>query len=182
MNKYKKHHKTINDLSKWYPVDYASINIDAARIMCQRVNIYWDSEVRQNLINILKIILGLYILGSVAFLCYENMGFAESMVSFILPLSSIVIYIIRKIEENVTTMMNLQKLSGMLEGGIWNLAMNHNSSKEDLEKASKMLQNMLFKHRSSCALIWDFFYSWRRKQQENNSNYEAKQIVNKFNI
>ena len=62
-NKYKLKNLDYSALKDWYPIDIGQLPIHLARIICQRSNIWWDSNLRRRYSNrVISILLALIII------------------------------------------------------------------------------------------------------------------------
>jgi hypothetical protein len=176
---YKKRIKSLENLMNWYPIPYSTVDILAGRIMCQKVNVSWDNEVRRKFQNFLLIIIIISSVLIISYSIYENKPFTDTLISIIAPLLPIVLYVFKRYCENKDTISRLEKLNEKTEL-LWEQVMKMNTTGLDLEKCSRELQNNIFKHRSNALMIWDCFYMTKRDNQEIDMVETANNIVNEY--
>ena len=178
--KYKKRNKTVDNLSNWYPLEYSNVAISAARIMCQKVNVSWENEVRTVYKYFLIIVLSTSSIFIILYSIIENNSFPDTLISIIIPLFPIGYYIFRRYCENNDTIISSAKLHGRLEV-VWEQVMKSDSTDADLAVSSRKLQDSIFNYRSNAIMIWDWIYYFKREEQESDMNEVAKCVVEEFN-
>jgi hypothetical protein len=176
---YKKKSVSLDNLMDWYSKHYSSVDISAGRIMCQKVNVTWDNEVREKFQKFLLLVL---IASSVLVISYaivENKTFTETLISIIAPLFPIGLYIFKRYCENKETIVRIEKLNNRLEI-VWESLMNKETKVIELEISSRKLQDSIFKHRSNALMIWDWFYFKYRTNQEVDMGEVVQMVVSEY--
>ncbi len=176
--RYSKKHETLDDLKNWYSKEYAEVDIFAGRIMCQRVNTAWDSNLRSKFQIFLKVLFVSCVLITAVVAILINDNVVNTLVSIVAPLVPICLYIYKQHTENKATMTRLDKLSYKADD-LWEKALS-NVDASTLTTSSRKLQNDLYKHRESALMIWDWFYWFFRNKQEYNMNLSATMIVEEY--
>ncbi|MCA0754881.1 hypothetical protein KP806_07450 [Paenibacillus sp. N4] len=177
--KYKKNNVSLENLKNWYPKEYATVDLSVGRVMCQKVNASWDTQIRTSFQKFLLLLFLGCILLILIISIFLNKTVIETLISIIAPAFPIAFYIFKRYSENKETIVRLDKLSDKAER-LWELVLSGTREQSDLENKSRQLQNEIYKHRSSALLIWDWFYLKYRPKHESNMNDTAKQIVEEF--
>ena len=105
---YKKKSVSLDNLMDWYSKHYSSVDLSAGRIMCQKVNVTWDNEVREKFQKFLLLVL---IASSVLVISYaivKNKTFTETLISIIAPLFPIGLYIFKMYCEIKETIVRIE--------------------------------------------------------------------------
>lgn len=175
--KYKKKNASLENLKNWYPTVYSNVDIAAGRVMCQKVNTSWDSEVR----NAYQKYLFILFFGSVVLLITVALVFNktvfETLTSILVPLFPIGYFIYKRYAGNQNTIYQLEKVSDKAES-LWERLIENSS--RNLGIHSRKLQNEIYKHRSSALMVSDWFYFRNRNQQEEDMNEIAKVVVDTY--
>lgn len=177
--KYKKRNKSLENLMDWYSKEYSTVDITSGRIMCQRVNVSWDKELRQNFQKFLLITLITSLIIIISYSIFENKPFTETIISIIGPLFPITFYVFKKYCENKDTIDRLEKLNDKSQI-LWEQVLKGNTSELNLESDSRKLQNDIYKYRSSALMIGDWFYFMNRTNQEVDMGEIAKNEVDEY--
>jgi ABC-type multidrug transport system fused ATPase/permease subunit len=176
--RYSKKHESLDDLKNWYSKEYAEVDIFAGRIMCQRVNTAWDSNLRNKFKTFLKILFVSCVLIIAVIAVFKNNNVVNTLVSIVAPLVPICLYLYKQHTENKATISRLDRLSYKVDD-LWEKALS-NVDASTLTASSRKLQNDLYKHRESALMIWDWFYWFFRNKQEYNMSLSAAMVVEEY--
>lgn len=169
--------KNFSALNNWYPKIVETIPIHAARIICQKSNLWWDSEIRSSFTRVIVIItvmmfLILLIIGMTSKLTVTNF-----LYSVIAPFMPIFGFCIKQVMANKKAITRINHLNNKAED-IWNELIHDRSSHPDKYFCiSRTLQDGIFMCRRDNPLIFDFFYELMRNKQERIMTSSAEEMV-----
>jgi hypothetical protein len=166
----------VSRIKDWYSPHVERLPLHLATVVCQRSNIYWDSELRRSYV---MWITGLAIaLGLIALI--SGLAFKMSMETFVLtllaPISPTLLWAIREVKkqrESAATLDRLMKYAQQL----WRGAIDGKFSAEQIAKKSRTLQDEIFAHRYSNQPIFDWISNLVRKRYEVRMNLGAEELV-----
>lgn len=185
-DKYKKKRKDIELLKNWYTGPVDDVPLEIGRIMCQRLNCWWDTNLRENFLKILKIVgLGLLVLVIVITLfeaiCAKDI--ITGISTLIYGLFSFLYYcvfLMRQITDNGKSKDKISKIKQEIDKTLQDI-LNHNH-KTDLNILSRQIQDELFDHRRTTPIIFDWYYHRKRDEQELSSAFSVKKMVEEYKL
>ncbi|WP_337228599.1 S-4TM family putative pore-forming effector [Proteus faecis] len=166
-------------LKDWYPTIIDKIPEIYAVIICQRTNVWWDSEVRRKYASLLTIIIVIIALSIIAFAIYDNRNLFDFLVYLLAPLSSTFVFCYRQIKEHRKTADLLDKLREKSDN-IWLNILNKKITPRKLKENSRVLQDIIFDHRKRNIPVFDFFFTLYRNKHEKLTNNTAEEYVNEY--
>ena len=114
-----KQNKGVEMLKNWYPPEIKSLRGEKARLQCQKINVFWDREIRQSFLFFLICGAIVYIIFVIGALIYHNMSIAQGVIFSSASIAPVFVYVINMIRLNIISEMKLERLRGMFEGGLW---------------------------------------------------------------
>lgn len=174
--KYNSKRSSCSELEDWYPIVTGKLPIYLARIVCQRTNCWWSSQLRRHYTIIIIVVLVLTIVGSVGIgLIKKEWSFEKWILAVVIPLMPVFILGIRQLLEHIKSVDFLEKLKTYAES-LWKKALTGANSKE-LTYACRELQDGIFNHRRTGPLIFSWLYEWYKKEMEKQMNEAANEMV-----
>ena len=164
------------ELKNWYPDKTSKLPIHLGRVICQRSNCSWDAKLRQRFASWILVILGVLIVLTLCLGLIGNLTLEEFILAVATPLMPAFILGMRQYNEHKKSAEQLDKLRGHLER-LWNKALD-NANPEELNRASRELQDAIYNHRQSRPIIFDWVYRLLRKEHEKLMNKAAEEMVN----
>ena len=181
-DRYKKNNSDLSDLSNWYSVCVGELPLPLARIVCQRTNCWWDSDVRQKYGNaVLKFLLLL----SAVIICFglfRNATLTDLITSTIAPLLPLWLWGYKQIREQKKTVAKLENFRQHAEK-LWRDALADGKAgrlQQNAEKyrnCSRELQDEIYEYRRSNQPIADKIHKRLRPEMESQMNRTAQQYV-----
>ena len=147
-----------------------------ARLICQRSNIYWDSELRRSYVDWIT---GLGLLISISTVIVGialKMNLEIFVLSLLAPISPTLLWCIReanKQRESATTLDRLIKYSQQL----WVDSLSDKVSTDEITERSRRLQDELFVHRYSNQPIFNWINNMLQQKYEAQMNLGAEELV-----
>ena len=153
-------------LYNWYACsDNDLIPLAAARAICQRSNVSWDSKLRKRYINL---ILFCGILISVSILLVSiayDLSLRGLISTVIFPLLPVANFIAGEIRQNRSAIQVLEEIRDCIEEQ-WDLIINCDLSDSELANKSRQLQDRIYASRKRSTLIPDWLYEKLRPSSE----------------
>lgn len=175
-SRYRRKHPNPTWLEDWYPVAVGQLPLGLARIICQRINCWWDGELRRRysfwvvmvviVLTILVILLG--VIGS-----FSVGKFFQVVLA---PLIPALLLGYRQFTANRDAATRLDDLKAHAEN-LWELAIQNQLPSEELLSRSRELQDEIFDNRQNSPLIFNWIYRRFRTDQENQMKQGAADLI-----
>lgn len=168
--------KHYDDLRNWYPTSVDQLPLHFARLVCQRTNCWWDSQLRLRYSRAMVATLcGLTIV--VIIIAFINsLTTSHLFVSIFSPLLPLYIHGIYQFDEHRRAANKRANLQRYIEN-FWQLALSSRMSRNQMLKESRDLQDMIFDSRRSDPLVFDWIYKRLRGKHEEYMATGAEQYV-----
>ncbi len=170
-------------LRNWYSKNVGKLPLHLGRLVCQRSNCWWDSQLRRRyakwVIGTLAALLIVVVtcFGLTTDFTLEKRILLEKFVLLVVnPLTPAFILAIRQRTENIGSAVRLDKLKEHTED-VWNKALAGANS-EEVTRTSRELQDEIYHHRRTNSLIFDWFYNLLKKEDEEQVNKTTDELVN----
>lgn len=175
-NRFKHKNPNCSNLPDWYPVSVGRLPISQARIICQRSNVWWDSQLRRRYSNWIVIILvalttTVLLIGLIGGLTLEKF-----LLAVLAPLIPAFVFGLRQYTEHNEAATRLDRLRENAEALIQEV-INGRFTSQDLERESYGLQTQIYDNRRRSPLFFDWLYSRLRRKNEEQMNRGAESLV-----
>ena len=166
-------------LKDWYPQVIESLPLHMARLICQRTNCWWDSNLRRRYCFWLGFIL--IIASILVFLIgfIGEMDMEKFVLAVLAPLSPAILLGIREYRKQHDAAERLDRLKSYVED-IWAKAIKNEIALEQIERESRDIQDAIFDCRSNNPLIHDIIYRYLRNAQEEQMNKGANELAEEY--
>lgn len=171
----------IDALKDWYPQGLESLPYGLARLLCQRINCWWDSDIRRKYRASIYGVLAVIFLIGVGVTIIVGASLQDFILMFLAPLSPVFLIAIRiakKQGEILRASDNFMKFADKL----WNDALSNELSESALEAFSRQLQNEIFVHRCNKEQVPDWFYKLFRDNQQLNMEEATKRMIDEAKV
>ncbi|MCI5165194.1 MAG: hypothetical protein D3903_03675 [Candidatus Electrothrix sp. GM3_4] len=164
-DRYEKRSNSVSNLRNWYSLAVAEVDIEAARILCQRANLSWDIGLRRRYASWLTF--GFITLCSIVTLIGITGEFTltKLILTVIVPLQPALLYTAREIHGQREARERLERLIGKTIK-VWDDILNSKLSKANLKDKAHGIQNALLDHRQTSPLIFDWIYTMLCRKDE----------------
>jgi SMODS-associating 4TM effector domain len=150
-------------LQDWYTFNFPELPVSHARLICQRANAWWDSELRENYISIIR--------WSVCVLCILSLvvglatGFTveKLILAVIAPITPICMWGIKEVRKQASVISEGKRVVKHLES-LWRRACSGQVSEDELEDESRSLQNEIYDRRKGNAVNPQWLY-WKKRDE-----------------
>src|SRR6266446_3154970 len=174
---YKRSDQNYSHLKNWYPPVVEKIPLYLARLVCQRINCWWDSQLRRRYVRVVVIVL-LFLCASVfAIGLINGLTVAKLFLAVIFPLLPTFIWAYREIKGQTEAANEKDELRKYAEE-LWEDTIHKKLPIEEVEKKSRNLQDEIYHNRRSNPFILDWFYRRLLRKNEEFMNRGAEELVN----
>lgn len=163
-------------LINWYNPKVSMVEHNKGVLLCQRMNLYWDKELRKAANKRIILALSCWILLICVLALVQDMSFNTLLLTVFLPLLPILSYSIKLITDNNRSIETITRLKDILES-VWNDSHIDIVTTESLRE----IQNEIYQHRKTNRPISNKFY-WKRKGEfEANTQYSIEKMIEEMN-
>jgi hypothetical protein len=175
-NRFKRKNPNCSNLQDWYPISVGRLPIFQARIICQRSNVWWDSQLRRRYSSWIVIILvalttTVLLIGLIGGLTLEKF-----LLAVLAPLTPAFAFGLRQYTEHNEAAARLDRLRENAEALVQEV-INGRFTPQDFERESYSLQMQIYDNRRRSPLIFDWLYSRLRRKDEEHMNRGAESLV-----
>jgi hypothetical protein len=173
---YRAHSKIASNIEKikdWYPKKIQNLPLHIARLICQRENCWWDSNLRKRYVKMLDYLAITILIVMVCFGVMNNLIFVD-LVLIGVALLPFFQFTIKQRNEHNDAVKRLDELRKNAED-LWKIGLDQSESEDLITEKSRRLQDEVFEHRSKSPLILDVFYNLLRNKDEELINSSTEQ-------
>ncbi|TWO70025.1 hypothetical protein FN976_16920 [Caenimonas sedimenti] len=161
----------------WYEVCVGEVPLAVGRLICQRLNGAYDSALRKNFSGWLVFlgvvpIVGVFLVGTVL-----KLG-VEDVVVILAALMPALNWALREARKHLDIAAQQEKLRSEFDR-VWARALA-GADEQELEHASRQLQDAIYHYRASTTLIFDWFYQRKRPVNEDMAAHVARRLVDHY--
>lgn len=162
-------------LQNWYPKAIAELPNNAATLICQRTNCWWDGDQRKkySLMSLVALISSIAI-GAITSLTL-NLSAQDAILSIALPLLPMLKLLITQFIDQRDAAVRLEHLHQEQEK-IWSKLLKVQDEKT-LSQELRSLQNEIFNSRSRNQPVIDVIYNFFKDSRECEMNATAEQLI-----
>jgi hypothetical protein len=170
--------RDFTDLKDWYAVDAGKIDLELARFICQRSNVWWDTNLRKLYINllvfVLVIVIGVVVIASVV----VNLTVAKLIVGIILPALPFVEVAMMQIKDNWESACVTTELKGNIDTEIDKRV--NGEAVQNSASVARVFQDQIWRHRSKCPMVFDWVHKISKTRHENQMQFSVKAKVEEY--
>lgn len=163
-------------LENWYPVQSCAMPLSAARLVCQRTNLWYDSHLRNTYRTVLWCLTAAYFLAISAF--FLQLTLIEVLLGLLIPFGPLFTWVVREHQRQGDTIKLVNRLLDEIDKSISGLVDAKPNPKVDAR--ARELQDAIFTHRSSSPLVSDLIYRLKRPQLEKKMQRGAEAFVQRI--
>jgi hypothetical protein len=156
----------------WYSADTGDLSFERARYVCQRVNVWYDGNLRQTYLKCLEglliFIVTVFVIVSLAAGAFYHLTVDDVVLRFLVPLGPIAFWFAREIRRQKDTAGMLKQLQDCVDAAL----KGHDDMGEigSANQQSRLFQDAIFRHRATSPLLFDLVYDWKRIELERRVN------------
>jgi hypothetical protein len=164
------------NLKSWYPEDSDALPKALARIVCQRSNVWWDTDLRvwYSRICLWAVVIIACVPVLIGFIA--NSPVRTVAASWLIPLAPLMFLLGRQARSNQALAIKKSALIAETEA-LWRLALAEPSEEDRLTNESRKLQDSIYRLRAEPDLVWDWLYRLMRPKHEKLMRVAASELV-----
>jgi hypothetical protein len=180
---YERHRKQLLDpyrpLWNWYDPALNNLPMEAARVIAQRTNCWWDRALRTNFIVLLMWLAGMSLVIVVIAGLIGDYSVRETLVFIGAPIVPLVSYLLNQVRSNKAAIRSRDRLL-QLANESWRmlLAIEDQRGPESIHPRS--VQDEILRNRRENPLIPDWYYQRRLKSQEAVASSSANEAIQEY--
>jgi hypothetical protein len=151
-------------LLNWYTLPSTCLPVQLVRLLCQRINATYDHRVRSGYINVLRTASYLLPVVLVVAGLLQGLKVEELLLTLCLPALPLEAYLVRECRKQQEALETLSTIKSEIEK-TWEKALG-GASNEELTVSARALQDAIYRHRVSNALVPDVLYNAFRDTNE----------------
>jgi SMODS-associating 4TM effector domain len=165
-------------LRDWYPVAAGEMPMALARVICQRTNLRYDSQLRRSYSIVILVTVALVLLGLFAVGLVQDLNFTDWILA-LAPGMPLLSWAGREYYRQRDTADALVALMGKARG-IWQQALDGNCDDDECRSVSRELQNAIYLRRSTAPLVMPRLYKFKRLSLEDEMNNAASNFLEEY--
>jgi hypothetical protein len=166
-------------LQDWYAPIVGEIPLSYARLICQRINCWWDMGLRKRYAKALISMLVALVLVVWGVSIYRLVSLEHFILIGIVPLVPAFLILIRLSQSHLEAVKKLDTLKAHIDS-LWTSLRNETVSDERLLTLSQDLQAAIYDNRCSNPLVFNWVYNWLRDNTEDAMNDGAEKLVEQY--
>ena len=175
-SKYSRKDPNYCELKNWYPTETGKLPLYLARVICQRANCRWDSDLRRRYANGIIAVLGFLTVATFCFGLVGDLTLRKFILAVAAPLMPAFLLGIQQYKAQIECATRLDSLRIHAEE-LWDKAVD-NASPIELTVESRELQDAIYEHRRTCPITSDWLHRCLKHKQEDLMNLAAHEMVN----
>jgi hypothetical protein len=148
---------TVQALKDWYPASVGDLRLELARVICQRANTRWDSQLRRWYATGIS----LAVLVAIAAILFvglaRDMSLEDVLLVTIAPSLPAIMWAIRERVKHLQAADNVDRLKSM-GTTLWNAAVGGLCPADECAAQSRQFQDAIFQHRKSSPFVFEWMY------------------------
>jgi hypothetical protein len=165
-------------LRDWYPTIVANAPLEVARLICQRENLVYDSDLRVVYRRVLFWAVILFIAAVSLFALSFNPTFELLVLGVLVPAAPALTWALRENKRQSDTLETLARLKTESERLL--KATLKGAKRAEARARSRELQDAIFNHRLTSSLVFEWLYNFLRPRLESKLVHGAEHWVNEF--
>jgi hypothetical protein len=159
-------------LVDWYPKKATELSLAQGRLICQRTNLWWDSELRRRYRGWVMACVGIMSVAAVCVGLAEQWSMRRFVLAIVAPLFPALMWAIRECRRQKDAAADLDRLRNYTEQ-LWGRVSKNTISEAELAQCSRSVQDAILVGRRERAVVFDWIYSRLRRQHEEQMNIGA---------
>ncbi|WP_313928328.1 S-4TM family putative pore-forming effector [Pseudoxanthomonas sp.] len=162
-------------LKDWYPANSRNLPPHLARLVCQRTNLWYDSQLRDTYRIALCGLAVVYFLSLLAFA--SNFTVIQFILVALVPFGPFFTWIVREYHRQNDTIKVVERLLSEIDNSLEKFTEAQDVA--DAQGRSRELQDAIFSHRANSPLVSDLVYRFKRPALEAQMQAGAEAFVDR---
>jgi hypothetical protein len=172
----KKKPKLVLEHRNWYPLPASLVSIECGRLICQRENMTWDSQVRKELALLFLSAIVLLAVVCLGYGLHKEMKVDTFVLAIAVPVLPTVVKLIRVRRSHVET-ADASETSQQSLRTVWDQAMARRLSSDQLLAETRSLEDGLYDRRRRALQVPEWYHRLRRSSLEKAHTLTAAQMA-----
>jgi hypothetical protein len=168
----------ISDLIDWYPVVVGKVSIPFARLVCQRSNAWWDTNLRRRylwfLVTAVVVVLIVVVVASVI----VDLTIAKFLLGIVFPALPFGEVVIQQIKQNQESSRLTTELKQNIDVELTKAIAAE--IEQDSINVARIFQDQIFRHRSKSSMVFDWIHRIAKPTYEKRMQFSAEEKINEF--
>ncbi|MBI1763958.1 MAG: hypothetical protein HYR56_21240 [Acidobacteria bacterium] len=180
--KAEKHRGVDSDFAKlknWYSNSVGEVPLSVARLLCQRANIRWDKTLRRRYATVVSFGLPSLFVGLTLFGMWYGMALTDFVFKTFIPFLPAFQWGIRETKKQQEAARTLDRLYAEIQR-LWGKTLKGELTDDQLQLASRNLQNEIYDHRRSAPFIFDWIYNRYKSKDDEQMNVNTESLVKDY--
>jgi hypothetical protein len=177
-SKHKSKRRDFSQFTNWYEPDIIRVTEQTGKLICQKTNCNYDSNIRKKYNGVIVFIGASTILLIFIFTVFSDITLSKLLLTVIFPSVPIIQWTHKNVLNNNDSIKNLEQLNNLLNS-TWNDLKNGIQTKDEV---IRQIQDGIYLNRKGSPLIPDFIYDKLRNKLELETYYSVAQLVNEINL
>jgi hypothetical protein len=174
--KYKRRHPNMDDLRDWYPNVVSRLPLSWARLVCQRVNLEYDLNLRRQYAYILLSLLVALPVSALIVSIAKGMLVRELVVTIMAPALPLVQWCIREFKRHRNASMATSRIKAHVESLLSKAGLVE-MTESKLAAEARSIQDAIAESRAAKPPVPDWFYRRHRKENEERMTKGTADVV-----
>lgn len=174
---HKRKKKDFTKFTNWYEQEIVNVQEQAGKIICQKTNCNYDSNIRKRYNGVILLIGVTTILLIILFTIFSEISLSKILLTTIFPAVPIIQWTHNNIMANNDSIKNLEQLNSLINS-TWN---ELKTGTVPSDETIRQLQDGIYLNRKGSPLIPDFVYYKLRDKLELQTYYSVGQLVSEIN-
>lgn len=169
----------LSELKDWYRPEVATLPIDAARLICQRSNCWWDMDIRRRYNWTVGISAALFVSAMIGIAVGLDCSTKTVFGLIVAPILPFLTMAIKLIQDNNDAIVRLRTMKEAIEA-MWDRLIMKNVADADLKDFSERIQVGIFTNRKNNPLIFDWMHKRLRPKHETTTSRTTVEYVTDY--
>jgi hypothetical protein len=175
-SRYRSWHKRLEHLHNWFHSDLGAIPLIYARLICQRINLLWDTKLRKRYVTALKSLLAVFALLVILFSVKQQLSMHLFFGTVVAVLSPAFIWGIREITRHQESINKLRSLKSYVDA-IWRGVADKKTPPEELQNKTIEIQTEIYRLRSKNPVIFNWVYKLQRSKTQRRVHDVTRDLI-----
>ncbi len=169
----------VSDLKDWYPAAVGKVDLAFARLVCQRANAWWDTNLRRRYLWFLVTASVVVLIAVVIASVITDLTVTNLLLGIILPAVPFAEVVIQQIKQNQESSHLTTQLKENIDAEIAKL-IAAGKIEQDLTATSRTFQDQIFRHRTKSSMVFDWIHKLAKPVYEKRMQFSAAEKINEF--
>ena len=177
--KYRRKQMTNAHLPDWYTFQFEDLPYQAATVICQRSNCWWDSQLRRTYSWILLSSVSVIGISCVVYGIVAKASVEQFVLALIAPISPFIMWAVKESRLQEATATNSERVLASVNQ-VWTNVCEKQKGVQTLDHDSRMLQDEIFARRSVAPVNPSWLYFFKRNDYQKLMVEGGQQLIERY--